>query len=86
MQALLVKRGPDITDLSSHVVSSFLLKVNLSASFEIGVAINVYGQFYLSIFVFLQHRSSLNEFLTRFLQYISNRTEQYSAERYLSFH
>ena len=49
-------------------------------------AIDVYGQFYLPVFVFLHHRSSLNEFLTRFLLYISNRTEQYSAERYVSFH
>ena len=43
-------------------------------------------QFYLSVFVFLQHRSSLNDFLTRFLLYISNRAEQYNAERHLSFH
>ena len=42
--------------------------------------------FYLPVFVFLQHASPLNEFLTRFLLYISNRTEQYSAEWYLAFH
>ena len=33
-------------------------------------AIDVYSQFYLPVFVFLHHRSSLNKFLTRFLLYI----------------